>query len=103
MAHLSMPEHLRGKTMTVTFHDKTEGNFLLNAGEVKQLKDGVNTNETAITALGLLVTGITPTVQSADPTSASAEGWYLATGSGDLFFKSAAGLFTIAGSYAADA
>lgn len=44
----------------------------------------------------------TVTVQSADPTSASAEGWYAATGSGDIFYKSSAGLFTVAGSYAAD-
>lgn len=43
-----------------------------------------------------------PTVQSADPTSSSEVGWYLATGSGDLFYKSSAGLFTITGSYAAD-
>ena len=46
--------------------------------------------------------GSAPTVQSADPTSASATGWYVATGTGDLFYKSDDGLFTIAGSYAAD-
>lgn len=44
-----------------------------------------------------------PTIQSADPTSASAQGWYAATGSGDIFYKSSAGLFTIAGTYTADA
>ena len=43
-----------------------------------------------------------PTVQAADPTSASATGWYAATGSGDIFYKSDDGLFTVAGSYAAD-
>jgi hypothetical protein len=43
-----------------------------------------------------------PTVQSADPTSASAQGWYCATGSGDCFYKSSGGLFTLPGSYAAD-
>lgn len=43
-----------------------------------------------------------PTVQSADPTSASAQGWYCATGSGDCFYKSASGLFTLPGSYTAD-
>lgn len=42
------------------------------------------------------------TVQADDPTSASAAGWYAATGSGDIFYKSSAGLFTIAGSYVAD-
>jgi len=44
----------------------------------------------------------TVTVQADDPTSASAVGWYAATGSGDIFYKSSAGLFTIAGSYVAD-
>jgi hypothetical protein len=43
-----------------------------------------------------------PTVQSADPTSASAQGWYCATGSGDCFYKSSGGLFTLPGSYTAD-
>ena len=46
--------------------------------------------------------GGTVTVQSADPTSASAVGWYAATGSGDIFYKSSGGLFTVAGTYAAD-
>lgn len=44
----------------------------------------------------------TVTVQADDPTSASATGWYAATTSGDIFYKSDDGLFTIAGSYAAD-
>lgn len=44
----------------------------------------------------------TVTVQTDDPTSASAEGFYAATGSGDLFYKSSDGLFTIAGSYVED-
>lgn len=47
--------------------------------------------------------GATPTVQSADPTSASSVGWYMATTSGDAFYKSAAGLFNVsAGTYTAD-
>lgn len=44
-----------------------------------------------------------PTIQASDPTSASSVGWYLATGSGDAFYKSPAGLFNIsAGTYTAD-
>jgi len=43
-----------------------------------------------------------PTVQAEDPTSASATGWYAATTSGDIFYKSSDGLFTITASYAAD-
>jgi len=43
------------------------------------------------------------TVQSADPTSASSEGFYGATTSGDFFYKSSAGLFNISsGTYTAD-
>lgn len=48
------------------------------------------------------VTVAAPTIQTDDPTAASADGWYAATGSGDIFYKSSAGLFTIAGVYAAD-
>lgn len=48
------------------------------------------------------VSALTPTVQAADPTSASATGWYLATGSGDCFYKTDDGLFTIDGTYVAD-
>lgn len=44
-----------------------------------------------------------PTVQASDPTSVSAVGWYLATGSGDTFYKTSTGLFNAsAGTYTAD-
>lgn len=50
-----------------------------------------------------LSAGSAPTVQSADPTSASSSGFYCATTSGDCFYKSSAGLFNLAaGTYAAD-
>jgi hypothetical protein len=47
----------------------------------------------------LSTAGSAPTIQADDPTSASAVGWYLATTSGDLFYRSSSGLFTFAGSY----
>ena len=70
------------------------------------LVSGVNVKTiNGVTLLGsgdMTITGSAPTVQADDPTSASATGWYVATTSGDLFYKSDAGLFTVAGSYAAD-
>ena len=44
-----------------------------------------------------------PAIQADDPDAASENGWYLATTSGDAFFKSADGLFNVsAGTYTAD-
>lgn len=50
------------------------------------------------------ISAMLPTVQAADPlASEMVEGqWVLATGSGDMFYKSAAGLFTFAGAYTPD-
>ncbi len=66
-----------------------------------------STVEAALQEVGADIAGLSsgaaPTIQSADPTSSSSIGWYLATTSGDAFYKSAAGLFNIsAGTYTLD-
>ena len=44
--------------------------------------------------------GAAPTIQADDPTAESTTGWYLATTSGDTFYKAAEGLFNVsAGTY----
>jgi hypothetical protein len=60
-------------------------------------------NGGALQMVGAGSGGASPTIQADDPTEASATGWYLATTSGDAFYKSDDGLFNIsAGTYVAD-
>lgn len=83
---------------TPAIADITDWPAAVSAAEVGYL-DGVTSG---IQAQIDGVSVAAPTIQAADPTADSAEGWYLATTSGDAFYKSSLGLFTIAGSYAVD-
>jgi hypothetical protein len=84
---------------TITYLDKNDQNPLLTARQANEIKAVVNANQTASDSA---IAALQVTVQADDPTAASDPGWYAATGTGDLFFKSAAGLFTITGAYVAD-
>jgi len=89
----------------------TDSNVLGSGNTLAGIKEKFNALSAEVAVLALALEAVTEdvadistvTVQAANPTSASDPGWYLATTSGDLFYKSEDGLFTIAGSYAADA
>lgn len=79
----------------------TEGDLLSFGESSTETIGGVSSTVVPIIPISSAPTDVT--VQADDPTSASAVGFYMATTSGDAFYKSSAGLFNIsAGTYTED-